>query len=92
MIEPVCIITDVRVYGKIGAGENLKRKCKQECSVDLMLGTQAPRAQVETLFLPVDNERSRMYVGSPAPVGPALGMADVVTKKRRFTAQIALQF
>jgi hypothetical protein len=92
MITSIYTMMDAIGYGKIGAGWNLKRKRRQEDLVDLMLGTQAPRAQVEALLLPVDSECNRMYIGNPAPVGPALGMADIMTKKRRFTAQIALQF
>ena len=61
-------------------------------SVDFVLGTQAPGAQVKALLLPVYSNSSRVYIGSPAPVGPALGVADIMTEKRRFTAQIAFQF
>ena len=55
-------------------------------SDDLMLGAQAPRAQVKALLLAVDSNGSRVDVWGPTPVGPALGMAHVMTEQRRFTA------
>jgi hypothetical protein len=58
----------------------------------LMLGTQAPGAQVKVPSLAVDIDGRGVNIGRPAPVGVALGMADVMTEKRCFTAQIALQF
>jgi hypothetical protein len=57
-----------------------------------MLRAQAPGAQVEVPGLAVDIDGRGVNIGRPAPVGMALGMADVMTEKRCFTAQIALQF
>jgi hypothetical protein len=57
-----------------------------------MLITQAPGAQVEAFRFAVDVNGGRMYIGRPAAVGMTLGMADIMTELRCFTAQIALQF
>jgi hypothetical protein len=57
-----------------------------------MLVAQAPGAQVEMFYLAVDINGSRVYIRRPAAVGMTLGMADIMTELRCFTAQIALQF
>jgi hypothetical protein len=57
-----------------------------------MLRAQAAGAQVEVPRLAVDIHGSGVNIGRPAPVGVALGVADMMAEKRRFTAQIALQF
>ena len=51
-----------------------------------ILGTQAPGAQVKVFRLPADKNSGGMYVGRPAPVGMAFGMADIMTELRGFTA------
>ena len=56
-----------------------------------MLRTEAPRTKIQALFLSINRDGGRVDVRCPAPVGPALGMAYIMTKKRRFPAQIALQ-
>jgi hypothetical protein len=58
----------------------------------LVLRPQAPRAQVETFRLAIDIHGGGVDVRGPAPVGVALGMADIMAEKRRFSAQIAFQF
>ena len=57
-----------------------------------MLSAETPRTKVKAFFLPVNRYGGGMYIWGPAPVGPALGVTDVMTKKRRFSAQIAFQF
>jgi hypothetical protein len=52
----------------------------------LMLRAQAPGAQVEMPGFAVDIYRGGVYIGDPTPVGMALGVADVMTEKRCFTA------
>ena len=50
----------------------------------LVLGTQAPGTQVKALFLAVNSDGGWVDIGGPAPVGPALGMAYIMSEKRRF--------
>jgi hypothetical protein len=57
-----------------------------------VLRTQAPSAQVEVPGLAIDIDGRGVDIGRPAPVGVAFGMAYIMAKKRRFAAQIALQF
>jgi hypothetical protein len=57
-----------------------------------ILGTQAPGAQVKSLYLAIDKDAGGVDIGRPAPVGMAFGVADIMTELRRFAAQIALQF
>ena len=45
-----------------------------------MLGAQASGAQIKALLLAVDSDGSRVDIGGPAPVGPALGMAHIMTE------------
>ena len=59
---------------------------------DLILCAQAPGAQVKVLCLAIDVHSRRVDIGRPAAVGMALGVADIMTELRRFTAKIALQF
>jgi hypothetical protein len=56
------------------------------CLYSLVLCSQAPGAQVEMTGFAVDVYRGRVYVGDPPPVGMALGVADIMTEKRCFTA------
>ena len=77
-------------YDKIQM-EDIEINLEPRNLVDLVLSAKAPRTQVETLLLTVDGQSSGMYVRSPAPVSSAFGVADVMTKKRRFTAHIAFQ-
>jgi hypothetical protein len=58
----------------------------------LVLGAQAPGAQVEVPGLAVDIDRGGVDIGDPATIGMPLGMTDVMAEKRDLTAQIALQF
>jgi hypothetical protein len=51
-----------------------------------VLRAQASGAQVKVTGFAVDIYRDGVYIGDPAPVGMALGVADIVTEKRRFTA------
>jgi hypothetical protein len=57
-----------------------------------MLRAQAAGAQVEVPGLAIDIYGCGVNIGRPASVGTALGMADMMTEKRGFPAQIALQF
>ena len=52
------------------------------CLGYLMLGTQAPGAQVESLFLTTYNDCGGMYIRHPAAVGVTLGMTDIMTELR----------
>ena len=52
----------------------------------LMLVTQATGTQVQAFCLAVDVDSSGMYIRRPAAVGVTLGMADIMTELRRFTA------
>ncbi len=45
-----------------------------------MLIAEASGAQVESLWLTVYNDSSRVNIGYPATVGAALGMAYIMTK------------
>jgi hypothetical protein len=45
-----------------------------------MLAAQTSGAQVKALFLAIYSDGSRVDIGSPAPVGPAFGMAYVMTE------------
>jgi hypothetical protein len=51
-----------------------------------VLRTEAPGAQVNVTGLAVDIYRGGVYIGDPAPIRMTLGVADVMTEKRRFTA------
>jgi len=51
-----------------------------------VLRAQAPGTQVKVTGFAVDIYRCGVHIGDPAPVGMALGVADVMTEKRRFTA------
>ena len=57
-----------------------------------ILIAQAAGAEVKLLRLAVNHDGSGMDIGRPAPVGMALGMADVRTVNGSFPANIALQF
>ncbi len=47
-----------------------------------MLVTEAPGTQVKPFRLSVNNDRGGMNIGYPAPIGVALGMADIMTELR----------
>ena len=51
-----------------------------------MLSTQASGAQVEALWLAINNDSGRVNIRYPASVGMALGMANVMTELRCFSA------
>ena len=53
---------------------------------DLMLSAQASGAQVKPFWLAIDDDGSGVNIGHPAAVGVALGVADIMTKLRRFSA------
>ena len=53
---------------------------------DFVPGAQAPGAQVKAFWLSVNDNGSRVYIGYPAAVGVALGMADIMTELGRFPA------
>ena len=53
-----------------------------------MLSTQTAGAQVEPLLFAADNNRSRMDIRLPAPVGMALRMANIMPELGRFSADI----
>ena len=55
-------------------------------SAHLVLGAQAARAQVEAFGLPVNDDGGGMNIRCPAAVGMPLGVADVMTEKRCFSA------
>lgn len=55
-------------------------------SGNLMTGTQASGAEVETLRLTIYDDGYRVNIGCPAPIGASLGMTDIMTKKRGFPA------
>jgi hypothetical protein len=57
-----------------------------------VLRTQAAGAQVEMSGFAGNVNSGGVDIGCPAPVGVALGVTHVMTEKRGFTAQIALQF
>lgn len=45
-----------------------------------MLGAQAAGTQVDVLFPSINSDGNRVDIGSPAPVGAALGMAYIMTE------------
>ena len=49
---------------------------------DLMLGAQAPGAQVKPFWLSIDSDGGGVNVRHPAAVGVAFGMADIMTELR----------
>ncbi len=53
---------------------------------DLMLGTQAPGAQVEAFCLTINIYGSGMDIGYPAAVGAALGVTDIMAELWCFPA------
>lgn len=57
-----------------------------------IIRTQAAGAQVESFGFAFDHDRGWMNIGHPAPLGMALGMADIISVERSLTADIALQF
>ncbi len=56
-----------------------------------MLTAQASGAQIEMFGLTINNNGSRVNVRHPVALGVALGVADIITILRRFSADIALQ-
>lgn len=57
-----------------------------------ILVAQAAGAEVKLFHFAVNHDGSGMDIGRPAPVGMALGMADVRTVNGNLPANIALQF
>jgi hypothetical protein len=57
-----------------------------------VLVAQAARAKIKMFLFAFNNERGRVYVGRPIPVGMAFGVADVGTEHGSFPANVALQF
>jgi hypothetical protein len=55
---------------------------REKVLADFMLRSQAPGAQVEPFFLSVYGDRDGMDIGYPAPVGTALGVADIMAELR----------
>jgi hypothetical protein len=53
---------------------------------DLVLVSQASGAKVKSLRLAIYNDSSRVNIGHPAAVGMALGVADIMTELRCFSA------
>ena len=53
---------------------------------DLMPGAQASGAQVEPFWLAINRNSGRVNIRQPEAVGVALGVADVMTELRCFTA------
>ena len=51
-----------------------------------MLGAQASGAKVKSFWLTIYNNGGGMDIGCPAAVGVTLGMADIMTELRRFSA------
>ncbi len=49
-------------------------------------GAQASGAQVKAFWLTIDYDFGRVDIGYPAAVGMPLGMADIMTELRRFSA------
>jgi len=47
-----------------------------------MLGAKAPGAQVNSFRLAINEDGGRVNIGSPASVGVALGVTDIVTELR----------
>ena len=52
----------------------------------LVLGTQAPGAQVKMLHLAIDEDSGGVNISCPAPVSMAFGVADIMTELRDFIA------
>ena len=48
----------------------------------LMLGTKASGAQVSTFRLAINEDGGRVNIGSPASVGVALGVTNIMTELR----------
>ena len=72
---------------------NEKKECNER-RLDfsrLVLSAEATGAEVHVFDLPVDRYCGRVDIGSPAAVGPAFGMADIMAEHRCFTADITLQ-
>ena len=57
----------------------------------LIVGAEAPRAQVDPLHLAVDGNPDGMDVGRPAAVGMPLGVTHVMPELRRFSTYFTLQ-
>ena len=58
--------------------------------LQLVLGAQAPRTELEPLLLVAYQYRGAVDVGRPPAVGVALGMAHVVPELRPLATQITL--
>lgn len=52
----------------------------------LVLGAQAPGAQVKPFRLTININDGGVDIGRPAPVGAALGVTDVMAEQWRFPA------
>jgi len=55
----------------------------------LVQGAEAARAHVHALFYAIHNDGDLLDIRSPTPVGPALGVADIMSKLRALAANFA---
>jgi len=53
---------------------------------DFLLRTQTPGAEVHPFCLSINVYRCGMDIGYPAAISAALGVTDIMTELRRFTA------
>ena len=53
--------------------------CKCSDAANNLAGTKAACANIHNLSLAVNDNMNTLYVGSPAALCPALGMADQIT-------------
>jgi hypothetical protein len=60
-------------------------------AADLLLGAQAPCADIDPLPLAVYDDGSLADIGHPAPLGMALGMGYVISNLRFLPTQLTLQ-
>jgi hypothetical protein len=58
---------------------------------NLVLSSQTPGTDVYTLLLAIYDNRGRLEVRQPLPLGMTLGVRYIVSKLRSLTAQLALQ-
>ena len=57
-----------------------------------MLSTKASGAKVEAFFFAIYGNRNWVYVRHPATIGMPLGVTDIMSKLRRLSTQITLQY
>jgi len=53
---------------------------------DFLLRAQAPGAEIKPFCLTINVYRCGMDIGHPAAISAALGVTDIMTELRRFTA------